>query len=179
MNFTSDWFSPKIPYWERVISKVKKGPWNCLEIGSYEGRSSCWILENLPDSRLTCVDTFEGSVEHTDIQKTGIYERFMDNTKEWKDRLTVLRGQSDIVVRAMKPEPTYDFIYIDGSHEGPDVLTDIVLCWKLLKSGGLCIFDDYNLYPGVTDSVNCVMHIYKSQVKEVHGGYDQLLIIKA
>jgi predicted O-methyltransferase YrrM len=37
----------------------------------------------------------------------------------------------------------FDLVYIDGSHEAPDVLSDAVLSWPLLKSGGILGFDDY------------------------------------
>lgn len=37
----------------------------------------------------------------------------------------------------------FDFIYIDGSHFASDVLLDAVLGFKLLRTGGLMIFDDY------------------------------------
>jgi predicted O-methyltransferase YrrM len=37
----------------------------------------------------------------------------------------------------------YDCIYIDGSHETPDVLADAVLAFRLLRVGGLMIFDDF------------------------------------
>jgi hypothetical protein len=33
-------------------------PKNVLEIGSFEGRSTCWLLENT-DAKVTCVDTWE------------------------------------------------------------------------------------------------------------------------
>jgi len=38
---------------------------------------------------------------------------------------------------------TIDLVYIDGSHQAPDVLSDAVLGFQLLKVGGLMIFDDY------------------------------------
>jgi len=37
----------------------------------------------------------------------------------------------------------YDYILIDGSHLAHDVLTDAVLCYWLLKPGGIMFFDDY------------------------------------
>ena len=37
----------------------------------------------------------------------------------------------------------FDLIYIDASHYAPDVLSDAVLAFKLLKPGGILIFDDY------------------------------------
>ena len=40
-------------------------------------------------------------------------------------------------------EPAFQIIYIDGSHEPIDVLTDAVLAWQLLLVGGILILDDY------------------------------------
>ena len=37
----------------------------------------------------------------------------------------------------------FDWIYVDGSHEAPDVLADAVLAFMLLRPGGLLVFDDY------------------------------------
>lgn len=63
MTFTSDFFKGNIPNWERWLAPFKGQPVTALEIGSYEGRSACWLLENIlthPDARLLCVDTFTG-----------------------------------------------------------------------------------------------------------------------
>jgi predicted O-methyltransferase YrrM len=37
----------------------------------------------------------------------------------------------------------FDFIYIDGSHMAQDVLCDAVLAFRLLRVGGVIVFDDY------------------------------------
>ncbi|MDR2875820.1 MAG: class I SAM-dependent methyltransferase [Methylobacillus sp.] len=38
---------------------------------------------------------------------------------------------------------SFDFVYVDGSHTAPDVLSDAVLSFALLRVGGLLVFDDY------------------------------------
>ena len=38
--------------------------------------------------------------------------------------------------------PAFEIVYIDGSHLPADVLTDAVLAWRLLRSGGILILDD-------------------------------------
>jgi hypothetical protein len=40
-------------------------------------------------------------------------------------------------------QSTFEFIYIDGSHDASDVMTDAVLAFQLLKEDGYLIFDDY------------------------------------
>ena len=40
-------------------------------------------------------------------------------------------------------EGHFDFIYIDGSHQAPEVLCDALLCFLLLKKNGVMVFDDY------------------------------------
>mgnify|MGYP006284026743 CR=1 FL=1 len=37
----------------------------------------------------------------------------------------------------------FDLVYIDGSHQAPDVLLDAALGFALTRVGGLLIFDDY------------------------------------
>jgi predicted O-methyltransferase YrrM len=37
----------------------------------------------------------------------------------------------------------FDFIYIDGSHLGKDVMTDACMAFQLVRSGGVIVFDDY------------------------------------
>ena len=38
---------------------------------------------------------------------------------------------------------TFDLVFVDGSHQASDVLTDAVISFQLLRIGGLMIFDDY------------------------------------
>ena len=113
MTFTVDWFTGYIPAWEATFKKTKV-PENILEIGSFEGRSTCWLLENT-NARITCVDTWEGSDEHTPELKDGLLERFRENIEPYKDRVTLCRGFSGEVLRKFECVPTFDFIYIDGS----------------------------------------------------------------
>jgi hypothetical protein len=61
-------------------------PTKALEVGSFEGRSALWMLENLlthPDSTLTVVDTFAGSHEH------------VRNEKSWNISVSALEARFD------------------------------------------------------------------------------------
>src|SRR3954452_7004174 len=82
-QFTEDWFSGHVPHWERLffgeLGWDPDAPRRLVEIGSFEGRSTLWFLENLlrhPDSRIVCIDTFTGGAEHTLAQTDGLFDRF-------------------------------------------------------------------------------------------------------
>jgi predicted O-methyltransferase YrrM len=52
----------------------------------------------------------------------------------------------------------FDFIYVDGSHQAPDVLCDALLSFRLLKNNGVIAFDDYlwqEQLPYGTDPIRC------------------------
>ena len=98
-----------------------------------------------------------GGVEHHKDgsfpqQMSDVEFRFQHNiniaTQSAKNRvkLQIHKGLSDKQlpnIIASGFENYFDLIYIDGSHQAPDVLTDAVLCFKLLRVGGLMFFDDY------------------------------------
>jgi predicted O-methyltransferase YrrM len=154
-TFTSDWFSGNIPQWNKYKpffdGKENK---KCLEIGSYEGRSTIFIINNFcngKNSHLDALDTWEGSIEHSQKDKDGLYDRFKNNLAPYinKNQVTLYRDFSINTLMKFVQEvkassrEKYDFIYIDGSHTAQDVLMDALLSWELLKTNGIMIFDDY------------------------------------
>lgn len=51
---------------------------------------------------------------------------------------------------------SFDFIYVDGSHQSTDVIADAVLAFELVRSGGVIGFDDYSWREGVaSDVIRC------------------------
>jgi predicted O-methyltransferase YrrM len=154
LQFTTDWFTQHIPLLERNLRRWAGKPnLRFLEIGSWEGRSACWFLQNIlthPSSSLTCIDTFMGSREHNLYRSMrradDIEERFDHNVRTIgaENRVMKYKGPSAEVLRTL-PLRHYDLIYIDGSHIVLDVLRDAVLSWDLLKTSGLLLFDDYGL----------------------------------
>lgn len=152
-QFEQDWFSRNIANWEKLLASLKHQPdLRVLEIGSWEGRSTCWLLDNLlthASARITCIDSFQGSVEHQQMsmpeQLAGLEQRFDQNIalSGAADKVRKLVGQSQDVLRSL-PLDYFHLLYVDGSHLASDVLSDAVLGWGLVKVGGLIIFDDYD-----------------------------------
>lgn len=136
-TFTTDWVTANHDIWSKKLA-VLKGRSNvrALEVGSFEGRSAVWFLENIltdPSSSIVCIDVFDGS-----------YERLFDsNLGAFKSQIKKIKAFSQDGLRTLAPR-SFDFIYIDGSHVAKDVFIDTALSWDLLKPEGFLIFDDYN-----------------------------------
>lgn len=152
-QFTQDWFVQNAPTWDKIVPRHK--PNKILEVGSYEGRSACYFIERFGQERpieLHCIDTWQGGVEHDAKTMSAVEERFENNVAVAQSRVAhpvkLVKHKAfsqDALAKLMVVGggPTFDVIYIDGSHQAPDVLTDAVLAFQLLRVGGLMIFDDY------------------------------------
>ena len=147
-----DWFSPNISVWQHVFADADR-PSTALEIGAFEGRSTVWIGENLLASggELVVVDHWNGGEEHESVDMTAVQARFEANITTLLDRhpeieVRILREPSVRALARLLSEDragSFDFIYVDASHEAPDVLSDATLAYALLRVGGLLAFDDY------------------------------------
>jgi glycosyltransferase involved in cell wall biosynthesis/predicted O-methyltransferase YrrM/Tfp pilus assembly protein PilF len=190
-QFSQDWFSHNLLIWEQFLHPLKSlTNLRILEIGSWEGRSTCWLLENIATdsaARITCIDSFEGSVEHKvmvdqTILKT-IEQRFDWNLEKTgtPEKVRKVVGKSQIVLRSLIPN-TYHLAYIDGSHIATDVLEDALLTWRLVKIGGFIIFDDYGFVfaPEIAEeppkvAIDVFLQLFNKKVKLLHQSYQVIL----
>lgn len=146
LNFSNDWFSGNIPYWLSIFDKYSfyNRKLNILEIGSWEGMSSLFILTELPNATLTAVDTWSGSDEHQGKDVLSkIESNFDSNLSRVSNRLNKYKGTSYQYFNDCQPNQFFDLIFIDGSHFSDDVLIDGVKSFQHLKLNGIMIFDDY------------------------------------
>jgi predicted O-methyltransferase YrrM len=153
-DFTNDWFLQNIPVWEALVPRFF--PKRILEIGSYEGRSACYLIEKFGGDgplEIHCVDSWEGGVEHDRNAMSAVEARFDKNVQIALQKMLnpqiVVKKHKKLSYMAMAELITFeraanfDVLYIDGSHQAPHVLADAVMGFHLLRNGGLMIFDDY------------------------------------
>ena len=197
-DFTTDWFSWSPPIWSQIIHQLPNRK-RFLEIGSFEGRSAVWLLENAIDDEgeIVCVDTWEGGEEHkAQGHDMGEVEaRFHANITAAKNKIrprnvkvtsfraTSLDTLTALLTIAPHKKELFDFIYIDGSHQAPDVITDACLAWNLLRVGGVIVFDDYGWGEPLPPThkpkiaVDAFIDIFKDRLHLIHKSY-QLIIQK-
>ena len=154
-----DAFSANINTWDRYLLKfnLKNKNINYLEIGSFEGRSSVFILERLESATCTFVDPFDpydemfSSTGQDDFEQ--VYINFLQNIKKFEGRYKVFRKKSNAFFSTNKQY--FDFIYIDGSHFGEDVYKDACNSFEFLNKDGYIIFDDifFNHFDSMEENV--------------------------
>ena len=183
-----DWFSQNIPNFEDV-KKILTNRKDILEIGCFEGRSTTWMLENFleTDGKIVCVDPFEGSPEHSNIDLSDLEKRWSTNVESVRKKTQICKlykmKSYDALAHLITEKSNFDFIYVDGSHTAIDVLTDACMCAGLLRVGGVILFDDYNWPlpvdwpPGLTvletpkPALNAFASIYDGVMQPVLSNY--------
>ena len=138
--------------WDKYLERYVGKKVNIMEIGVFKGSATKWFLTNIATnkkSKVYAVDTWEGSPEYTsDINFKEVECIFHENCKKIgrvKQVVTLKMTSNEALLKLnnLEKKIEFDIIFIDASHEARDVLSDAILSWKLLKNGGILIFDDY------------------------------------
>ena len=167
--FTTDWFSGNIPSLVNLFKGCNDTPIKALEIGSWEGRSTLWFLNNAlvhKESTITCVDPWPSS---------EVFMRFVYNIRDHLPKVDIKKGYSSDVLRTLNDQ--FDFVYIDGSHTSWNTLEDAILSFKLLKPNGVMIFDDYkggdldDTTQSPFKGINAFIEVYDKHIEVLHKEY--------
>ena len=125
-----------------------------VEIGTWLGMTTKYLLDLRKDLRIITIDMFEGSKEHLEnpewkaILDAGLMEQAQRNLWGYRKRCCIIKNWSGLGLQYLSSKQIKpNLIYIDGSHEYNYVYTDIVLSLIFFKDAIVC-GDDVN-WPGV------------------------------
>jgi len=94
-----------------------------LKIGSWEGASFFWICQHRHPRRAISIDPYSADRLRTQEENRQRGERFEQLWRTFYPEVKGLRFQEtsrDVFPALLaRGEPSFDMIYIDGSHEGP------------------------------------------------------------
>jgi predicted O-methyltransferase YrrM len=179
MEFTKSWFYDT--ECKELMSSFRlldtNRALNVLEIGCYEGLSTCSFASNLlkhENSRLYAVDPF--TTDPLLEMSSDIYERFKKNISlsDNSEKILFFRETSDDFFEHLPVDTTFDFIYIDGAHTVENITRDLNNSFPRLNPGGVMFIDDYMgghpTYP-YKDCIDGFLQKNVSLYKLVHRGY--------
>ena len=135
LTLSFNWFGQNSQIWIHFFRKfdLENKKINILEIGTFEGLSASFFLKYLKKSKLVAVDSLD--------KKTSFYKNFIKNKKKMRS-FKFYNISSNNFFKKYKKE-LFDIIYIDGGHDCIDVINDGKNSFKILKKGGILIFDDF------------------------------------
>ena len=155
-----------------------------LEIGCFEGLSSCFFADNFltnQHSRLTCIDPFL-TINSND------HKQFLQNNEEinFDFNISVCKNANKITVHKITSDmffenntSAYNFIYIDGCHEPEFITRDMENAFNILDKNGIMWMDDYGGGDGIVikKTMDAFLEKYKGRYELIHSKY-QLAIKK-
>ena len=155
-KLTTDYFSINSYYWNSILKKNLNN-FSYLEIGSWEGNSALYILKNFKTKNVVCVDIWDLYNDKFKEEHLERFKNFKYNLEEFNKKFSFFKSTSDKFFENNKEK--FDVIYIDGSHEAPQVYKDLSNSWNCLNYNGIIICDDYfygNLYNNQNENVPAI-----------------------
>ena len=144
-NFSQKWFLNNFEIFTFFLPKDKCLKFDYLEVGCYEGLSSFYVLSEYKSVNAFFLDIWDmpNPNSKTLSHNFGLIEKAFDQNLSGFD-FKKMKNDSVISMRKLLKENVhFDFIYIDGSHNGEDILSDAIEAFKILKVNGLMFFDDF------------------------------------
>lgn len=139
------WFYPiDIVLMYGMLNHLQKDKTGCVcEIGVAHGKSAIMISMFRNGEKFVLYDIF--SEEAKNKAESNIYEYGNARDLVWKLQDTTNLTFDDLDYDDIK------LLHIDGCHEHPAVLSDLILFSHKMADGGVIVIDDYNdyEYPGV------------------------------
>lgn len=185
IKYNANWFNPS--NFEILNHYTNMNNVNFLEIGSFEGMSTNYFINNFltgSNCFITCIDPWIKYSESTitkmnewdNFINENTYDIFINNTFEQRNKIIIKRGLSCDILPTL--DKIYDFIYIDGDHSEKAVWIDAINSFKILRNNGIMIFDDYTWNTGNKSPKNAIdkfLNEYKNYIQIISINYQVII----
>lgn len=126
------------PYEGLALFRLAMGK-HCLEIGSYQGKSTVCLAQSAES--VVSIDWHRGDPQ---AGHSHTLPAFFANLEGYGvlDKVRVLVGRAADIGPLLVPEQ-FDFAFVDGGHDADNVRTDLSLCSRLVRPGGVIALHDW------------------------------------
>lgn len=186
---------------KRILYMYK--PKTILEIGSFLGFSTRWLLEVSKnwDTRVTAIDpnirhrTFDSPRQYVEKLNslfypnkleilTGFFGSYDDHIYYDYEHYEPKRDRSYVDQLANKRaiinknwQRKFDFIFIDGDHSYKSALNNFEIAFELLNEGGCITFHDALTWKGVNKALREIKDKFNQKAEvNIHGKFDKVLL---
>lgn len=142
------------------LAQLNKNIGVIVELGSYKGKSTICLAQGskkVNGGKVYAIDNFIGD-SYVGIKKTSFYNQFLSNIKKYflKEYVESIKGNFSEAAKSWnKP---IRLLFIDGSHNYKDVKRDFENWEPKVAPGGIIVFHDALVWPGVSKFVRQVIN---------------------
>lgn len=141
-TFTKNWFEQNAGYWDGVRNILKQefgDNLTCVEVGTFEGRSAIYILDNLvgDTGKLFVLDQFASSHADTFERNIALNPR--------SAQVKTMKGDFLVTMPALLSAigETAHFVYVDAGKTAAENAAALIFAERMLVHRGIMIIDDY------------------------------------
>ena len=148
-----------------------------IEIGTAYGGNALHLLQNTELKALVCVDPYiyYPAMPGFTCQEEydTLFEFAITRLKGYKNCQIVRSTSNEFLTGIIEFEqltgPSFDFVFLDGSHDYEDVKWECENYSQIIKLGGMLCGHDYNIFEGVNKAVDEFAAIVGKQVNTLPG----------
>lgn len=146
-SFTRSWFRNRNQItWSTYLKPMfdSSKPLKAIQIGVFEFYDAAWLMQNVlihEKSMLHGVDPWEATTKLSKEYMEECFQRATRNAANFGEKVKLWRGYSSKILPIFT-SGQYDLVVIDGDHNASAVLDDAKNALRLLKPGGVMVFDD-------------------------------------
>lgn len=96
-----------------------------IELGSWLGLSTRWILDHAHNAKVIAVDHWLGS-ENTGEKEFNLYEKFLSNCWGYQDRIILVKQTTEVALPILTSVYSHpNLVYVDAGHDYKSASHDI------------------------------------------------------
>lgn len=151
-------FTSPLRRWEVLAGLCEQmGAKTFVEVGCREGRTTGFLLENLPDLNIIAIDPWapiaNADEDYKEWDFAKIEREFWENIGSHRNRLT-MHTLPSWDAASVVDAGSVDIAFIDAGHDYDSCLEDIRIWWPKVRDGGYLTGHDYqHKFPGVMRAV--------------------------